>query len=273
MSFFFHRDFYPYVDYYLTHKDHTEMDNLLKSKCLYLTENPKDVVKKLSNANVLFINPDKFNEWTDILLFIHEKNPLPVKLMIIADSDLSLSNENMDILFAFFDKTEFWIQNWEGYHERCTLLPIGVSNIVPSLSQEKYSSLAISYTKLYIGCQAREDFFAFLNKYPEIQRNCLPKTTFADYMARLAKCKIHTCPMGEGYDTFRFWETLAVGTVPIVKDHFFYECLLRQYPDLPMIRLSEWDMLIEYNEEIPSIPHLPFLYTEYWVSKIKELLK
>lgn len=273
MSFFQHRDLYPYIDYYLTHQNHLDMDHLLNEKCLYLHESPKEVVKKLSTAKVLMINPDKFDEWSDILLFIHQKQPLPVKLILIADSDISLDNDYLDALFAFFSETEFWIQNWLGYHERCTLLPLGTFGSIPQISSQKEKVLGISYSKLYIGCKEREDFFAFLKNKPEMLANCFPKSSFDEYCTRLSKCIFHLCPMGEGYDTFRFWESLAVKTIPIVKDHVFYECLARQYPEIPMVRLTEWETVDEYIKEAQVFPELPFLYTDYWVSKIKQFLE
>jgi hypothetical protein len=273
MSIFHHQHIYPFVDYVLTSKQkQKDLDLLLQDKCLFFTDSPKSVVEKLSTAKVLYIYPDTFDQWTDILLFIHQKKPLPVKLMIFADSDIPMENDHLDALFAFFGETEFWIQNWIGYHPRCTLLPLGTSNQMTAQQSVKETRLGISYLNLYNGCKAREEFFKFLNENPSVQTSCFPKTTFQDYCDRLSKVSLHTCPMGEGYDTFRFWESLAVGTVPVVKEHLFYDALAKQYPDLPMIRLNTWNKIQEI-ETIPAIPDLPYLYKDFWVSKIKSLLE
>lgn len=274
MSIFHHQHIYPFVDYVLTSKNKQKnLDSLLQEKSLFYTDPPKLVVEKLSNAKILYIYPDTFDQWTDILLLIHQKKPLPVKLMIFADSDLSLSNEHLDALIAFFGETEFWIQNWTGDHPRCTLLPLGSSNLMNSVQSDKEEILGISYLNLYNGCAAREEFYTFLNEVPTIQRYCFPKTTFENYCLRLSNVKMHTCPMGEGYDTFRFWESLATGTVPVVKDHFFYDNLANQYPGIPMIRLSSWKDLEHLDRiDIPPIPTLPYLFKDYWIGKINKVI-
>lgn len=275
MSIFHHRDLYPFVDYVLTsEKKQKDLDALLQPKSLFYTDSPKEVVEKLGKAKVLYVCADTFDQWTDILLFIHQKKPLPVKLMIFADSDISLTNEHLDVLFAFFADTEFWVQNWTGNHPRCKLLPLGSSYPLIPFQNEKEQILGISYLNLYIGCKAREEFFKFLSEFQSIQSNCFQQTTFTDYCNRLSKVKMHTCPMGEGYDTFRFWESLALQAVPVVKDHFFYDAIHNHYPEIPMIRLESWNDLNKFETlEVPSIPSLPYLYSDYWVSKLNQLLE
>ena len=59
--------------------------------------------------------------------------------------------------------------------------------------------------------------------------------------------------MGEGYDTFRFWESLMMGTIPIVKEHPFYEVLRMNYPTLPFVVVKDWkdlfDLIPRINQE------------------------
>lgn len=276
MRFFRHTCLYPFIDYVLTSKEkQKDLDESLQPKCILYTDPPKKVLEKLKTAKILYVYPDSFDQWTDILLFLQQKTPLPVKLMIFADSDVTFENMHMDPLFAFFDKTHFWIQNWIGYHERATLLPLGMSDVVPEKRLEKQSPLGISFLNHYIGCKARDDFFAFLHSHPEMLPYCFPKTTFQDYCERVSACAYHTCPMGEGCDTYRFWESLALGTIPIVLDHLFYDVLSHQYPDVPMVRLKDWDELPSLLPTLTPqpIPELPFLYESYWILKLKETIQ
>lgn len=276
MNSFHHRCLYPYVDYVLTSKEKQEhLDDMLKDKCLFYTDKPSDVVAKLSTAKVLYVYPDTFDQWTDILLFIHQKKPLPVKLMIFCDSDINLCNDHLDALFAFFGETEFWVQNWIGHHPRCTLLPIGTSNpILIKKPTQKESLLGISFVNNYFGCPAREEFFEAFQTNSNLLSSCFPKTTFVEYCDLVSKTTFHTCPMGEGYDTFRFWETLALGSVPVVKDHFFYEALLYSYPDCPLIKVQSWSALEDIVEqELPPPSSLPYLTSDFWVSKINQILE
>ena len=44
------------------------------------------------------------------------------------------------------------------------------------------------------------------------------------------------CPQGNGVDTYRFWETLYLGSIPIVRD-----CpLVRYFSGLPMLVVKQW---------------------------------
>jgi hypothetical protein len=275
MSFFHHRCLYPFVDFVLTsEKKQKDLDPLLQEKCLFYDSPAKVNMEKLYTAKILYVYPDTFDEWTDILLLLQQRKPLPVKLMIFCDSDISFCMDHLEVLFAFFPDTQFWIQNWLGFHERATLLPIGVSNILPTVDTTKEKSLGISFAKLYIGCKAREDFYAFINSNSEIREYCFPKTNFEDFCSNLAKCSFHTCPMGEGPDTLRFWESLAVKTVPIVINDEFYDFIHYYYPEIPMIRLSSWNELPEKLPRLKAeeIPDLPYLYEEYWITKLKKIL-
>jgi hypothetical protein len=273
MSFFHHRCLYPFVDYVLTSKEKKEfLDELLQDKCIFYTDPPKEVLEKLSTAKVLYLYPDSFDQWTDILLVLQEKKPLPVKLFLIADSDVTFSYEHLEPMFAFFDKAEFWIQNWLGTHPRATLLPIGMSDILPSVDYEKQTQLGISFLHHYKGCESRDEFFAYLHTHPELLAYCFPKVPFQTYCQLVAKCCYHTCVMGEGPDTFRFWESLALGCLPVVKENAFYDSLADHYPNIPMLRLSSWDELLEETmQEPPAFPHMPYLYESYWISKLKQM--
>ena len=244
---------------------------MLQDKCIFYTDSPKDVREKLSTAKILCIHPDSFDQWTDILLVLHQKKPLAVRLILCLDSDISISYEHMETMFAFFDKTEFWIQNWVGHHPRATLLPIGMSDILPPVDYMKETQLGISFLHHYIGCEARDEFFLFLQSHPEMLPFCFPKLPFKSYCQLLAKCQYHTCVMGEGPDTFRFWESLALGSIPVVKEHPFYDSLEREYPTIPMLRLRSWSELLEKTKkDPPAFPHMPFLLESYWIEKIKQ---
>ena len=40
-----------------------------------------------------------------------------------------------------------------------------------------------------------------------------------EYLKELSKYKFSLCPPGNGLDTHRVWESLLVGTIPIVEDN------------------------------------------------------
>lgn len=248
------RSLYQHIDLALVNKNQADIPEGLKEKAFGCDANPKEIVSRLQTARILFIHPDGFDTWTDILFYLTQKMSFPVKLIIIAGSDYAIGDEHMEPFLAFFPTTTFWIWNWCGSLDKCHLLPLGVNQQATNLLAKR-KSLGISFLLNYIGNEKREEFYHFIDTHPEIQQYCLKRGNFQEYCASLSECYFSTCPMGEGFDTYRFWESLMVGAIPIVKDHPFYDTLHEQYPDIPMIRLRSWD-------DLPSM--LPELTKEKW---------
>jgi len=57
-----------------------------------------------------------------------------------------------------------------------------------------------------------------------------------EFLDEIARHVYVLCPQGNGVDTYRFWETLYLGSIPIVID-----CpLVRYFSGLPMLVISQW---------------------------------
>jgi hypothetical protein len=92
----------------------------------------------------------------------------------------------------------------------------------------------------------------------------------------LEEVRNHTfvfCPRGVGYDTHRLWETLYMGSIPIVK-----RCLaLAGFSDLPILFVDDWSEINErflirkYEEFCLKKPKwdLTKLKVGYWINMIK----
>lgn len=271
---------YPFVDIALVDKDQKDIDPLLQEKAFGWNASPKEIVPHLREAEVIYLHPDGFDKWTDILFVLAEKIKMPVRLFIIAGSDYALGDEHMEPFLAFFPRAEFWIMNWCGSFPRCKLLPIGVNEQVEErLLKIKSKPVGISFLLNYIGNEKREEFFAFLKNYPEMQMYCLERGNYQEYCSFLSACFFSTCPMGEGFDTYRFWESLMVGTIPIVKNHPFYHTLLEQYPSLPVIRIETWDDLPglvpsltqEKWKSLLDVSNIDICFKNYWTLRCSEL--
>lgn len=250
---------YPYVDIALINKNYVGIHPLLKDKAFEWNAKPKEVVERLRTAQIVFIHPDGFDKWTDILFYLVEKTDLPFRLVIIAGSDFAVGDEHMEPFLHFFPNTEFWIMNYCGTIGRCKLLPIGTNGQAKCLLK-KTKPLSITYCKSHIGNQKRKEFSEFIDKHSDINKYQIKECTKEKYYDALSESYFSTCPMGEGFDTLRFWETLMVDGVPIVKDHVFYDTLMEQYPDLPLMRLKSWEELVDL---------LPTLSEQRW----KEILE
>jgi hypothetical protein len=75
------------------------------------------------------------------------------------------------------------------------------------------------------------------------------------FLQEIRSSKFVLCPRGNGVDTHRLWETLYMGSIPIVKRHV----ALDEFLDLPICWISEWE---EVTKE--------FLEKEYFRITVKK---
>ena len=98
----------------------------------------------------------------------------------------------------------------------------------------------------------------------------------ADFFRRLISSKFAICPRGNGLDTFRMWDCLYSGTIPIVvKEAAFH----RQLEDLPILFLdspSEYAQLtaenleLRYNEMLRQEYNYSKLLLSTWLNQVNE---
>jgi hypothetical protein len=244
MRFFHYEDVIPYLDLALLDSETIVTNPNYASKGVTLETPPAEVAKKLYESHIVYIHPDSYAKWKNILILLHNRKPLPIKLIIMSGSDFYFDDEGLEDLYNKLDSTEFWIQNYTGIKaERISILPIGVAGQYEGELEKNYL-FGISYFSNTGGF--REQFIEFLNDTEEMKQYCTPKVPKEEFYKMLSQFYYNVCPMGNGFDTHRFWETLMVGTIPIVKSHDFYDNLLFQYPKLPIILVKSW-------EELPSL--------------------
>jgi hypothetical protein len=278
MRFFHYEDVIPYLDLALLDSETIVTNPNYASKGVTLETKPADVAKKLYESKIVYIHPDSYEKWKNILILLHKKKLLPIKLIIMSGSDYYFDDDVLNELYEAFSETEFWIQNYTGVKgERISILPIGVAAQYTEDIEKTYL-FGISYFSNSGGF--REEFIEFLNSNEEMKNYCTPKVPLEEYLNLLSKFYFTVCPMGNGFDTHRFWETLMVGTVPIVKKHDYYDNLLFQYPKIPIIVVDSWEelpALIEtltqekYNS-ICTTADICMGETDYWINKIHTIL-
>lgn len=107
---------------------------------------------------------------------------------------------------------------------------------------------------------------------------------FKEYLAEMAHCKFAFSPRGTGPDSYRTWEALLVGTIPIVRKgeyeqyefgpHCSHSELDTLYEGLPVLVVNDWPEITEeflhkkYEEIMAKQYDIRPLYLEYWYKKI-----
>lgn len=91
------------------------------------------------------------------------------------------------------------------------------------------------------------------------------------FLEEIKSSKFVVCPRGNGVDTHRLWETLYMGSIPIVK----YEKTHHLFTDLPILFINDWSEITEeYLEDIyiqyqNKNWNLEKLNLSYWTNFIK----
>lgn len=82
------------------------------------------------------------------------------------------------------------------------------------------------------------------------------------YLYEIKSSKFVFCPRGNGIDTHRLWETLYMGSYPIVK----YEKTHELFTDLPILFINDWN---EINEDFLNKKYEDFNKTDWNLNKLK----
>ena len=92
------------------------------------------------------------------------------------------------------------------------------------------------------------------------------RLSFEKYLIEMSKCKFVICPPGRGIDTHRCWESLMVGSIPIM----YHTPIDPLFDKLPVLLIDDYSILTEeyLNEQYEIIIKKEYdfsiLYTDYW---------
>lgn len=283
MKSFHQRTILQRVDCLLVYtEEQVELFSSLGKPIFTLKSSPKEVASILWKSSSVYIHPDGFDYWIDILQVLNDKHTLPIKLFIFAGSDYSITDEHIDFWTMQFPKATFWIQNYIGSHPSCKLFPIGVNHSLEMEHQEKNKTkpLVISYFNP-LNSKERSELEVYLEKEPSLQEYRLSKCSLKDYLEGMSNAYFSVCPLGNGYDSIRFWESLSVGAIPLVLSSPFMETLMEHHPELPFMILEQWEDLVSFlRSDIPKVydmymqmSNLELLTEEYWQKKFEGILE
>lgn len=62
-----------------------------------------------------------------------------------------------------------------------------------------------------------------------------------DYFRELRASKFMVCPSGLGWDTYRAWESLVMGTIPVLETYGRQDGFYRTFDDLPVLWVDHYD--------------------------------
>lgn len=99
--------------------------------------------------------------------------------------------------------------------------------------------------------------------------------TYENYYAEICKHKANLCPIGNGIDTVRTYETLYCNRIPIIYgSDLIYKNLLFDLPCVYLDDVSELKDMKFIEEKINKVEknfqNVNKVYLKYWINKIKQ---
>jgi hypothetical protein len=88
---------------------------------------------------------------------------------------------------------------------------------------------------------------------------------FLNYYKKIAHSKFMICPRGCGLDTYRLWDCLYLGCIPIVVKYEGYS----EFEDLPILFIDKWEDYLALTEEYLNVKYLEMLDKKYNYEKLK----
>ena len=215
----------------------------------------------------IIINKNTIN-WRNKICHPPNKN---TNLLITGHSDYSINDNDVE----YFSPKIWYTVNKNSRYENIYSIPLGITN---NTNESKLHSIygdldcmikvmneEVNYKKLvYMNfninnySQERQYIWDFFKNEKWITIGNIVNTIEGrtQFLRELKSHSFVLCPRGYGVDTHRLWETLYMGSIPIVKKNFGYE----DFYDLPICFIDDWNQI---NEEFLEKEKIRINNTKY----------
>jgi hypothetical protein len=220
--------------------------------------------------------------WRNKLLNPPLKNS---NLIISGHSDYGITDKEVE----FFNPSVWYTINKQS--DKIFALPLGITNntneselhqiygnldsMIEVMNEPKQDkNLAYMNFNISTYPQERQQVFDLFQHNDWVTQGII-ENTIQGRTRFLREIRNHTfvlCPRGNGVDTHRLWETLYMGSIPIVKRDIAYS----DFEDLPICFINNWnevnfDFLNQEKQRITSRDwNMDKLKVSYWIEKIKK---
>jgi hypothetical protein len=225
--------------------------------------------------------------WRNNIIYPPNKN---MNALITGHSDYSINDND----FEFFFPKIWYTVNKQTKLSNVYSIPLGITNntnestlhhiygdldCLIKVMKEEVNYKKLVYMNFNINTYSKERQFVwdlFKNEDWVTIGNII--NTIEGRTNFLREIKSHSfvlCPRGNGIDTHRLWETLYMGSIPIVKKDIGYE----DFYDLPICFIDDWNQVNKVFLEKEKIRInntnycLDKLKISFWIDKIKKSIE
>jgi hypothetical protein len=207
-------------------------------------------------------------------------------IIISGHSDYGINSD----LVNYYTPKVWWTVNKQSSDPRLHSLPLGITNdthessvhqiygnvdsMITVMNEPKHDKNLV-YMNFNISTypQERKKVFDLFSNKEWVTRGII-QNTLEGRTTFLQEIRNHTfvlCPRGNGIDTHRLWETLYMGSIPIVKRNI----AMQDFEDLPICFINDWlEITHEFLENekhkiLSGIWNMEKLKVSYWIDSIK----
>lgn len=185
---------------------------------------------EIRNSSIVFCQTDLVEHFFSILKNIDNLENI---ILVTHQSDKKITKKLFKLKPSLISK---WFSTNVCYnHEDLVPIPIGINNSYYKMHPNSSDIARVNhktgnekinkvYANFNINTKQFHRFHTFkiaLNSDSFVTQEA--KLRKEDYLDELSKYKYVLCPWGNGYDTHRFWESIYLGSVPIIKYNKFYK--------------------------------------------------
>lgn len=196
-----------------------------------------------SKLPVFFVKTD----YVDI--FFNTSNLLPSQQfkLITHNSDHSINYHHLDYINN--PNLQVWFaQNVDYEHPKLIPIPIGIAN-----QEWPHGDISLLQKAVDQNYDKQQTMYANFNiaTNPKQRRYCLKyipsqfienNVDFYTYLKHTAQAYFSICPLGNGIDSHRIWESLYLKTIPVVENLYNIRKLKKIWK-LPIILIDDWQHL------------------------------
>jgi len=148
-----------------------------------------------------------------------------------------LDQTNVSAVFAV---THQWLD-----HPKIVSLPLGMATSqIPGVAREIRDGPTPDRTELLLIAQAKSPTREAIAERVIANFDGTIQNRYhdgSDYVQNLRRSKFVLCPSGMGWDTYRAWEVLCMGAIPVLETYYRRDGFYRTFEDLPVLWVDHYD--------------------------------
>jgi len=186
----------------------------------------------MSDYSITDINSSRFDglykKWFAINVSRLDPRIVPIPIGVDTHSDLAVKNENERVIYE-----------------------------VSQSQKGNADTLAYMNFNVYTWPQERAILDLYFSELPWVKSDVNKRIPYQTYCENVRAHKFTFCPRGNGPDTHRFWESIYLGSIPIVLDYPEMETF---FSKLPCVKVKSW---FTVTQELLEIEYERISETDY----------